>query len=391
MPTQVSEHALPLIPPAGKVLTSSQCDDEIKALQKTHCKALVEFWKSLKNNNPKPDIHWNSMQHDLYKLCCTKNNRSFQQDPQALPSPDHDYVSGVWDKVIIEFDADIQAKLRMSDYASFQLVGIITHGEDVTLVHRYEGEDVYNVSNTDLEVQNSGGPNWYYTSRGYEPDGFGSGAFQRPSLYVIGTVNKDTLEWTPKVVEPTEYFEITETVEAMESLLDHNKLDSWVSMALPAFPSGVETRLHELDLLRSWIQKKSYATNDENLVVAAARVIFQAPIDRLHAQISKLERQLSAHKSLQNRAGLDARLNFHGFELGQTVVHASSGRTGVLTQMDGFNPSVFVAIEGQAFDRWSVTSGANRFECEMRLGEWSPAPNADKDTNDCLSVDHPSL
>lgn len=390
MPTKAPEHALPLIPPAGNVFTLTQCDDEIKALQKTHCKALTEFWKCLKNSNSKPDIHWNSTQHDLYKLFHAKENRTFQQDIQALPSPDHDHVSSIWNEVIAGFDPDIQAKLQMSDYASFQLVGIITHGEDVTLVHRYEGEDVYNVSDDDLELKKGDGLHWYYVTRGYDPDDFGSGAFQRPSLYVIGTVDEDTLEWTPKVVEPKEHFEIIETVDAMESLLDHNKLDSWVSMALPAFPSGVETRLHELDLLRSWIQKKSYATNDENSVVAAARIVFKDPIDQLHAQISELEKQLSTQRSLQNRAGLDARLNFHGFELGQTVVHALNGQSGVLTAMAESDPSVFVAIEGQAYDRWSQTSGASRFEYEMRLGEWSHAPSADKDTNVCLSVDHPS-
>lgn len=375
MPLLVPSHALPLIAPADNTIPLAQCDAEIESLQKIHCKALTDFWAGLKANRLAPEPGWGQTQHDLHDLLHVQNPHD---RPGRMDSPEREHVSGLWSQVIAEFDADVQAQLQMPHFVSTDLVAVITQDQDVTVVHRYQGQDLYNVDEDALSSQEEEGPGWFFRSHLYEPPAGPNGSpYQVPTLYLIGTIDPQTHEWAPKAVGHKELYEIIDAAQAMESLIERNALSAWTKMALPAFASGVQTRLQELSMLRAWLMEKSRPTPGERLAAKAARSAFEAPIAQLRAQIRALEDELRAQVKLQNTAELQAELNWHGFELGQQVTHAASGQSGVLRMSDDHRPRVFVDVPGTVRQR---CSGSNQFECEMRLGEWSAAlPEHDDD------------
>lgn len=366
MITSVPLHALPLIPPSDNTMTMAQCDAEIADLTQIHHKAIIDFWNGLKSGSSVPGQEWDRVRFDLHKLFLSQNKFGCTAE---FDSPETDYVKQIWTNAISELDEEIQSEIQMTPYASLKLVAVITDDKEVTLVHRYEGDEVYNVSEESLGVNDDSGPNWYYRSYFYEPTGFDRGTYQVPCLYVIGSIDAETSEWLPKTVSSSELFELESMVDAMESLLELDKVREGRGVQLPAFKSGVEAKLYELQLLRNWMVKQGFtATIKERDAIASAAAVFDGPIQQLRSQIKALEEELRTQEKLQGRAKMNALLKTLGFEVGQMVKHASSGEIGILSFTDERQPDVFVHIEGKERPRWGSSHQA---EYELRRGEWS--------------------
>lgn len=223
-------HALPLIPPSDNTMTMAQCDAEIAALTQIHHQTIIDFWNGLKSGSSVPGQEWDRVRFDLHKLFLSQNRFGCTAE---FDSPETDYVKQIWTNVISVLDEEIQSEIQMTPYASLKLVAVITDDKEVTLVHRYEGDEVYNVSEDSLDVNDDSGTNWYYRSYSYEPSGFDRGPFQVPCLYVIGTIDAETSEWLPKTVSSGELFETEALVDGMESLLERDKLNERIASAFP--------------------------------------------------------------------------------------------------------------------------------------------------------------
>lgn len=360
-------HALPLIPPSDVKMTMTQCDAEIKLHEKAHRAAIDKFWGELKDKT-KPDPTWSQTQLDLHRLFhCRKKG----VQAGGFKSPDHEYVAPIWAKAISQLDDDIQAELEMSTFADFDLVAIITEGDDVTLVHRYEGSELNNVSENDLDISNSDGPGWYYRSYHYSPEGFRGSPYSVACLYVIGTIDRESGDWVPRGIEPDsfEFSALSDVAEDMEALIEHGKISDWKANALPAFHSGVEVRLRELQLLRTaMIRKAITKSDDERDRVKAAVAPFDESICALRSQIETLEDALKTQETLKAKAQLQAFLASYGFEPGQVVVHTCSGESGALTISDDPRPMIYVHIEGAERLNWR---NQHSIEGQIRVGEWT--------------------
>lgn len=373
MNTSTQSHALPLIPPVGNTMTMAQCDAEIKSLRATHCDAITTFWKGLQSAETPPSANWTPIQNDLHRLY---HSRDKAAHAGGFDAPSHDDISGHWNAAISQLDEDIQKKLQMPHYASAELVAIVTEDDDLTLVHRYEGPELHGLGEDALDVANDDGPNWYYRSYYYDSDRFESGAYSVPCLYVIGTVDRETGEWIPESPDHDHFWIIRDLVEDMESLVDRNALNSHQEASLPSFPSGVESRLHELRALRVWMSQNAITKTDgEQTAVKTAGDPFVKPIEDLREQIKDLQNRLEVQEALRNKAEMKARLRFFGFEIGNVVSHASSGETGILAITEGRQPRVFVDIDGENPSKWS---NRRELEYQMRCGEWTLANKEDE-------------
>lgn len=373
MNTSTQSHALPLIPPVGNTMTMAQCDAEIKSLRATHCDAITAFWKGLQSAETPPSANWTPIQNDLHRLYHFRDKAAHAC---GFDAPSHDNISDLWNAAISQLDEDIQKKLQMPHYASAELVAIATEDDDLTLVHRYEGPELHGLDEDALDVANDDGPNWYYRPYYFESDRFERGAYSVPCLYVIGTVDRETGEWIPKSPDHDHLWKIRDLVEDMESLVDRNALNAHKETPIPSFPSGVQSRLQELKMLRVWMSRKAVTkTDDEQTAVKTAGDPFVKPIDDLREQIESLHLRLESQEKLKAKAELEARLRFFGFEIGNVVSHASSGETGILAITEGRQPKIFLNIDGQTSPSWSTQ---REFERQMRCGEWALANKEDE-------------
>lgn len=369
----MTTHALPLIPPTDSVLTLAECTEEIRSLASLHKEAINAFWKTLPSiGEPPPDGVWNSTQKNLHRLFYDRKKRALGF---GYEEPDLDGVRRIWDSLITSFDAELRSRLAMNSYASFDLVAIISEGDEQVLVHKYEAEDLYNLEEDGLFVPNSEGETWFYECERYEPDGFGEGPYSRACLYLFGILDKDTGAWTPKHVDPTDFYQFQQTASEMASLTRFNEVTTFRSVALPEFPSGHETRLQELGLLRKWLSetsRKKWA--EERNVLNEATAHFANPLNELQEKIRQLQDQVEEVQKNKSLASLQAFAGFWGLEIGQTLVNIKTGQEGTLVLKDTKHPYLAVLSDGQEFPG---SSWEQAFAIAIREQEWRAKPDTE--------------
>lgn len=343
-------------------MTLLQCEAEIGTLKREHKKAIVEFWGNLKHND-QPDSGWSQIQCDLHQLFHFRHKPNYAN---GYDSPDGDRLKDLWTQVISELSEGIQNEIKITCPDSTELIAIMNEGDELTLVHRYSGSEVHNIGDEDLDVEKDTGSYWYYKTQFFEPSGFREGPYGVPSIYVIGTIDATSQEWVEKPVSDVRLREIQKVTDSMESLIDKHPLSDWGDH-LPNFPSGVETRLHEMRMMQSWLAMKCYAkTATEINQVNAAEAPFDQKIKDLRQKILFLEDELENQQDARDKAKSEAFLRVFNFELGQVVTNAATGKSGTLT-LDAEDASkIYIAIDGE-----EPVVRPKDVRHQIRSGEWT--------------------
>lgn len=352
-------------------MSLGQCNTEIAALQKQHHSAIEGFWAQLKKGL-EPNSTWSKIQFDLHTVYLSKIRID-----TGIDTPDADDMNKPWSQVMAQLIPENRSKIKARPLYGelLDLVAVISGGDELTLVHRYEGDRVYGIDEDGLSINNCEGPDWYYKSRSYESAG-SAAAYSVPALYLIGSLDADTGDWTSKPVSDNERFRIESICEAMESLRDFNELPRGLwGTHLGDFPSGFQSRLAELELVRARLVERGMQTEAERAAVREAISPLRTSIEKLSKQIHQLEAELSIQRARCAEVGLESFLNFNGMQRDQQVTHTVSGETAVL-RISGLQPRLWAQVGDQKPDRFGSDT---RLHQQIRCGEWIASAESQDD------------
>lgn len=354
----IATNALPLIPPTDKTMSMAQCESEISKMRAIHHQEIEKFWRAQQVGLPKsmtPAL--TGVKRDLYQL---KQVRA--PGVPMFDEPPAEDCRNAWSCAIARLEEEYRKPL--ASCSSAELVGIVSNDDEILLIHRVEGDRLYGESGDSIHLEDDGNSNQFMHVWNYEPDRSEGGAYCVPSLYIIGSVKEDRDEWMPKILSNGERFEIEAKVEAMESLLKYNALPkNCYGTMLPAFLSGVESTLVELEILRTWLSEKGSPVKEERDAVNIAVAGLKSELDAKRAEVQALEKQLMELKGSLEVVRVSAFLEFHGLELGQTVCSPDGTLTGVLA----LNRRSELSIE---VDGESTYTSDCKIKSEIRRGEW---------------------
>ena len=359
-------NALPLISPQKSNMSMLQCEAEIKTLRAQHHAAIFDFWKSLKNPDTKPLSSWTKIQFDLFNLMSVRTGRDF--DPVFSETPDPDYSRTIWESIRSQVESeDLRGQMDPGLLNDFNLVAIKTSEGGLTLVHAYTCARISKVNESALDVEISEGDSWFYSLGSYETDYDFSYAV--PSLYLVGTIGEETREWIPKSLSSSELSEVKQLTKEMESLVANEGASSWLFIRefLPSFPSGVETRIAELEALSLLIYEEGSQTSPELQFIREESSPLNLEVHDLNAQISELKSALQNKIMEMDRLNVVSFLKFHDFELGQSITQSSTGVAGVLALTQGRFPKICLKNEG---DRLHENVNDMHLRMGIRRGEW---------------------
>lgn len=360
----------------------AQCDAEIKTLRATHHGAIESFWAQLKKGL-EPNSGWGKIQFDLHTVYLSKIRIDTGMD-----APDADVVEKPWSQVMEQLIPENRSKIKAGPFYGelLDLVAVISGGDELTLVHRYEGDRVYGINEDGLSISNCEGPDWYYKSRSYESAG-SEAAYSVPVIYLIGSIDADTGDWTSKSVSDNERMRIESICEAMESLRDFNELpsDLWGTQ-LAAFPSGTQSRLAELELIRAWLVERGMQTEAERAAVREAISPLRLTMETLSKQIHQLQEELGIQRARCAEIEVESFLKFHGLQRDQQVTHAVTGETAIL-RISEMQARLWAQVGDQKPDRFDSET---RLRQQIRCGEWTASVESQEDGADRHPVERPT-
>lgn len=244
---------------SSKITFSNAVERILQSIKLTHHNQVLSFWRSL-YVDAKPKNSYNSTQLSLTLL-----QRLRAPGAPRFLCPTSDAVVCAWAEVRTSAIGMKGQDLTFSSARPTELVAVIVRGDKTILVHRNEGDPLYDIYPDvadDQEVE------WYFQVKNLGESETGK-AYVAPMLYLIGYVSDSSPIWTPLPLVCDERHEIEDIASGMEMLCDEGRIYSprvTDSLLLPGFPSTVQphvtdyfsiaSRQRNLDLSAKFYQKE---------------------------------------------------------------------------------------------------------------------------------------